>query len=106
MAPSTCPAEIFTFSLKLCKAIIQILLLEKTSHKHFYLFTALTSKSNNTGLRSVAIFEFFDSSSDGRVTVGRSEGQRFDSQVSQKFLNLFEWGIEPKGEQEEEQQLK
>ena len=69
-----------------------------------------TSKSTNTDPRSAAIFEIFPSnlsfftSSDGRVTVSKLRGQRFHSQVSQKFFNLFKWGIEPKGEQEQEQQ--
>ena len=31
-------------------------------------------------------------------------GQRFDSSFNQNFLNLFKWGIEPKGEHQEEEE--
>ena len=40
------------------------------------------------------------------MTVCWSESQRLDSQVSQKIFNLFKWGIEAKGKQEQQQQLK
>ena len=89
-------------------SLVWLLLVKTTSSRlrglNLQEIIIIASKLTNTGPRSAACLQPSLSSSVDRVTVCSSEGQRFNYRVSQISFNLFKWGIEPKGKQQEEEQ--